>query len=144
MKRILLLGACLALVLNASAHLNDILGLWKTVDDKTGNNYSVIRIYQGADGLIYGKVAMMLMGPKDLRCEACRGEDHNAPLEGLMIIRGMSYSSAHDELKGGKVLDPESGKFYYGKIYPKDGKLVLRGSIDRFSILGRNQTWIRP
>lgn len=143
MKRIMLFWALLMMAFTASAHLNDILGEWKTVDDKTGNNYSIISIYQGEDGLIYGKVAKMLMGPKDLRCEACKGDDHNALLEGLMIIRGMSYSTAHDELTGGKVLDPESGKFYYGKIYPKDGKLVLRGSIDRFSILGRNQTWIR-
>ena len=47
------------------------------------------------------------------------------------------------ELVGGKVLDPESGKFYYGKIYAKDGKLVLRGSLDKRGFLGRNQTWVR-
>jgi uncharacterized protein (DUF2147 family) len=55
----------------------------------------------------------------------------------------MSYDAENNLLKGGKVLDPESGKFYYGKIYPKNGKLVLRGSIDKRGFFGRNQTWIR-
>ena len=85
----------------------------------------------------------MLVGDPDLRCEQCKDADHNKPLEGLVIIRGMQYNKEKNQLEGGKVLDPESGKFYYGKIYPKDGKLVLRGSLDRRGFLGRNQTWIR-
>ena len=123
--------------------MNSILGDWKTVDDKTGDNFSIVRIYKGSDGLYYGKVAKMLVGPAGLKCDQCKGEDYNAPLEGLVIIRGMSYNKEKNQLEGGKVLDPESGKFYYGKIYPKDGKLVLRGSLDKRGILGRNQTWIR-
>jgi uncharacterized protein (DUF2147 family) len=120
-----------------------ILGDWKTVDDRTGENFSIITIYKGSDGLFYGKVSKMLVGPPDLRCDKCPGADHNQPLEGLVIIRGMRYDAEDNQLVGGKVLDPESGKFYYGKIYPKDGKLVLRGSIDRHGFLGRNQTWVR-
>lgn len=120
-----------------------ITGDWKTVDDKTGSNFSVVRIYQGSDGFYYGQIARMLVGEPGMRCEACTGEDANVPLEGLIIIRGMAYNAAKNQLEGGKVLDPESGKFYFGKIYPKDGKLVLRGSIDKHGIFGRNQEWIR-
>ena len=29
---------------------NSIVGDWKTVDDKTGDNYSIVSIYQGEDG----------------------------------------------------------------------------------------------
>jgi uncharacterized protein (DUF2147 family) len=47
------------------------------------------------------------------------------------------------ELRGGKVLDPENGKFYYAKIYLENGKLILRGSLDKRGLLGRSQTWIR-
>lgn len=143
MRRKVLLSAFMMLTVAMSAQINLILGDWKTVDDKTGDNFSIVTIYKGADGLFYGKISKMLVGPKDLRCEACKGEDYNAPLEGLVIIRGMSYDKTKNQLVGGKVLDPESGKFYYGKIYPKDGKLVLRGSLDKRGILGRNQTWIR-
>jgi len=141
-KKVLFVLAMLLMSLYAGAQVNNILGEWKTVDDKTGERRSVVTIYQGPDGLYYGKISQMLMYTNlDLKCEACQGEDHNAPIEGLVIIRGMKAEKG--ELVGGKVLDPESGKFYYGKIYLKDGKLVLRGSLDRRGIFGRNQTWER-
>ena len=143
MRRFILSICLLSVALFASADINEILGNWKTVDDKTGNSYSVVSIYRGTDGLYYGKIAKMLMGPADLVCDKCPGEDHNAPLVGLVFIRGMKYDAKNNQLVSGKLLDPESGNFYYGKIYPKDGKLVLRGSIDKFGVLGRNQTWIR-
>ena len=133
----------LAVTVSAQAQLSAITGDWKTVDDKTGENFSIITIYKGSDGLFYGKIAKMLVGPADMVCEACEGADRNAPLEGLVIIRGMKYNADKNQLEGGKVLEPETGKFYYGKIYPKDGKLVLRGSLDKLGVLGRSQTWIR-
>ena len=126
----------------AHAHVNGILGDWKTIDDKTGERRAVVTIYQGSDGLYYGKISKMLMYTDlDLKCDQCKDEDHNAPIVGLVIIRGMHAEEG--ELVGGKVLDPESGKFYYGKIYLKNGKLVLRGSLDKRGFLGRNQTWER-
>ena len=143
MKKIMSVVIALWMTMNGYAQLNSILGDWKTVDDKTGDNFSIVSIYKSSDGLYYGKIAKMLVGDPDLRCEQCKDADHNKPLEGLVILRGMQYNKEKNQLEGGKVLDPESGKFYYGKIYPKDGKLVLRGSLDRRGFLGRNQTWIR-
>ena len=132
----------LLVAMSAVAQVNKILGDWKTVDDKTGEKRSVVTIYKGSDGLYYGKISKMLMyTDMDLKCDQCKGEDYNKPIVGLVIIRGMKAENG--ELVGGKVLDPESGKFYYGKIYLKDGKLVLRGSLDKRGFLGRNQTWIR-
>ena len=128
--------------LSVNAQISSILGDWKTVDDKTGERRSVVTIYKGTDGLYYGKISKMLMYTDlDLKCDQCKDEDHNAPIVGLVIIRGMHAENG--ELVGGKVLDPESGKFYYGKIYLKNGKLVLRGSLDKRGFLGRNQTWER-
>ena len=132
----------LLVTMSTSAQVNKILGDWKTVDDKTGEKRSVVTIYKGSDGLYYGKISKMLMyTDMDLKCDQCKGEDYNKPIVGLVIIRGMKAENG--ELVGGKVLDPESGKFYYGKIYLKDDKLVLRGSLDKRGFLGRNQTWIR-
>jgi len=132
----------LLVALSASAQVNKIVGDWKTVDDKTGEKRSVVTIYKGSDGLYYGKISKMLMYTDlDLKCDQCKGEDYNKPIVGLVIIRGMQAKDG--ELVGGKVLDPESGKFYYGKIYLKDGKLVLRGSLDKRGLLGRNQTWVK-
>ena len=134
--------ALLFIVLSAQAQINSILGDWKTIDDKTGEKRSVVTIYKGSDGLYYGKISKMLMYTDlDLKCDQCKDEDHNKPIVGLVIIRGMKAENG--ELVGGKVLDPESGKFYYGKIYLKNGKLVLRGSLDKRGFLGRNQEWIR-
>lgn len=119
---------------------NSIVGDWKTVDDATGENFSIVSIYQASDGLYYGKISKILKGPQDAVCVKCEGEDHNKPIQDLVIIRGMKMENG--ELRGGKVLDPNNGKFYYGKLYLKDGKLVLRGSLDKRGFLGRNQTWL--
>lgn len=141
MRKISLLIIILS-ALCAQAQVSAIVGDWKTVDDKTGERRSIVTIYKGEDGLYYGKISKMLMYQElDLRCEACKDADHNTPIEGLVIIRGMRAEGG--ELVGGKVLDPESGKFYYGKIYMKDGKLVLRGSLDKRGFLGRNQVWVK-
>lgn len=130
------------MAISLQAQISSIVGDWKTVDDKTGERRSVVTIYKGSDGLYYGKISKLLMYQElNLKCDACQGEDKNAPIEGLVIIRGMKAEDG--QLVGGKVLDPESGKFYYGKIYMKDGKLVLRGSLDKRGFLGRNQTWVR-
>ena len=134
--------ALLLVAMSASAQVSKILGDWKTVDDKTGEKRSIVTIYKGSDGLYYGKISKMLMyTDMELKCDQCKGEDYNKPIEGLVIIRGMKAENG--ELVGGKVLDPESGKFYYGKIYLKDGKLVLRGSLDKRGFFGRNQTWVK-
>ena len=134
--------AFLLVALSAHAQVSKIIGNWKTIDDKTGERRAVVTVYKGSDGLYYGKISKMLMYTDlDLKCDQCKGEDYNKPIVGLVIIRGMQAKDG--ELVGGKVLDPESGKFYYGKIYLKDGKLVLRGSLDKRGLLGRNQTWVK-
>jgi len=139
MRKILL--AIIGMFLCAGMYAqNSIVGDWMTVDDATGQNFAIVRIYKGEDGLYYGKIHKMLMGGDDLVCKACEGEDAGARILGLVILRGMHMENG--ELRGGKVLDPNNGKFYYGKVYLKDGKLVLRGSLDKLGVLGRNQTWL--
>ena len=139
MKKLLLTLVVLSAMTSMLAQ-NTIVGDWMTVDDKTGDNYSIVRIYQGDDGLYYGKIQKILMGPEDVTCTLCTGADKDAPMLNLVIIRGMHMEKG--ELRGGKVLDPNNGKFYYGKIYLKNGKLVLRGSLDKLGAFGRNQTWV--
>ena len=123
------------------AQVEQIVGDWKTVDDKTGASYSIIHIYKADNGKYYGKIARMLVDDGIGKCVNCTGEDKDKPYEELVIIRDMTEKNG--QLVGGRVLEPETGKFYYGKIYLKDGNLVLRGSLDRAGILGRSQTWKR-
>ena len=118
-----------------------ILGEWITIDDATNEQKSVVRIYQAEDGKYYGKIIQLFEeNALEAVCEACTGEDHKQPIVGLTIIRDMQLKDG--ELRGGKVLDTDNGKFYYAKVSLKDGKLILRGSLDKAGLLGRSQTWL--
>ena len=73
--------ALLLVAMSTSAQVNKILGDWKTVDDKTGEKRSVVTIYKGSDGLYYGKISRILVGPQDQVCTECKDADHNAPIK---------------------------------------------------------------
>ena len=134
----------LACTMPMAAQVQQIVGEWITVDDKTGEQLSVVKIFKATDGLYYGKIVKLLKGNPDEKCVACTGADKDKPVVDLIIIRG--FQEKDGKLVGGdkgRVLDPENGKFYYGKIWLEDGNLILRGSLDKKGILGRSQTWIR-
>ena len=116
------------------------LGEWVTIDDASGEKKSVVNIYQADNGMYYGQIVTLFEDPNAL-CTECKDADHNQPIVGLTIVRDMQLVDG--ELRGGKVLDPENGKLYYAKIYLENGKLILRGSLDKRGLLGRSQTWIR-
>ena len=130
----------LALILTATlCAQTPILGEWISVDDATGEHKSVVRIYQADNGMYYGQIVTLFEEP-DALCTECKDADHNQPIVGLIIVRDMQLIEG--ELRGGKVLDPDNGKFYYAKIYLKNGNLILRGSLDKAGVLGRSQTWL--
>ena len=140
MKRILFFAVTLLFSVTLFAQ-NPLLGEWITVDDATGEQKSIVRIYQADNGKYYGTIIQLLEENGEIAvCTECTGEDHNKPIVGLTIIRDMQLKD--NELRGGKVLDPDNGKFYYAKVYLKDGKLILRGSLDKAGLLGRSQTWL--
>ncbi|MDR2406675.1 MAG: DUF2147 domain-containing protein [Bacteroidales bacterium] len=142
LQKILLLFFICGINDTAHAQVDSIVGNWKTVDDKTNEVRAMVRIFKATNGLYYGKIEKMYKYAAAV-CDKCEGDDKGKPIQGLMIIRGMKAENG--VLKDGYVLDPESGKKYYGTIsYDKSSKkLKLRGSIDRYGILGRNQYWVR-
>lgn len=140
MKRTLFFAVTLLFTVTLFAQ-NPLLGEWITVDDATGEQKSIVRIYQADNGKYYGTIIQLLEENGETAvCTECTGEDHNKSIVGLTIIRDMQLKD--NELRGGKVLDPDNGKFYYAKVYLKDGKLILRGSLDKAGLLGRSQTWL--
>ena len=140
MKRILFFAVTLLFSVTLFAQ-NPLLGEWITVDDATGEQKSIVRIYQADNGKYYGTIIQLLEENGETAvCTECTGEDHNKPIVGLTIIRDMQLKD--NELRGGKVLHPDNGKFYYAKVYLKDGKLILRGSLDKAGLLGRSQIWL--
>jgi len=118
-----------------------VLGKWHSIDPDTGAKESVIEIYKTGDK-IYGKIVQILKEEdRDKTCIECTGKDKDQPIQGLVIVRGLSKEG--DEWTGGKILDPKNGKLY--KCYVTldgDDKLKLRGYIG-FSLIGRTEYWYR-
>lgn len=130
----------------ASVHAADVspMGLWKTIDDRSGEAKGLIRIRE-INGKFEGKIDKIFPKPGDdpaPKCEKCEGSLRNQPVLGLTFLWG--FTKQGDEYQGGEILDPESGKIYQAKMKLIDGgkKLEVRGFIG-FSLFGRSQTWIR-
>ena len=110
-------------------------GYWKTIDDETGETKSIVKVYE-VDGKLYGRVEKLLLKPGAL-CEKCEGADHNKPIEGMVVVWGLTPDDG--EWAGGKVFDPEKNKTYRCKIWMEDGKIKIRGYLGPFY---RTQTWV--
>lgn len=127
--------------ISPSIKAQGVLGKWHSIDPDTGAKESVIEIYTTGDK-IYGKIIEILKEEdKDKTCIECTGKDKDQPIQGLVIVRGLSKEG--DEWTGGKILDPKNGKLY--KCYVTldgDDKLKLRGYIG-FSLIGRTEYWYR-
>lgn len=120
---------------------SQIEGSWKTIDDNTGKPRSVVEIYKNG-GKWFGKIRKVLDEiNKDQICIACKGEDHNKPIEGMVILKGLERDE--DEYENGTIMDPENGKTYRCKIWIDKNKpniLNVRGYI---AFLYRTQQWVR-
>ncbi len=119
------------------------VGLWRQVDDKTGQAKSEIRIAEEA-GFIVARIEKRLdpaAKPED-KCDECKDDRKGKPLVGLEIIRGVKKVEGKEVWEGGKILDPADGKEYNARLTPIEGgkKMEMRGSIAFF---GRTQTWTR-
>ncbi len=118
------------------------VGLWRTVDDRTNKPRGIIRIYE-ENGIFFGRIEMSF-NPEELtaRCDKCSGERKDAPVIGLVIMRGITKHGA--EYVGGEILDPETGSIYRCRftLSSEGAKLFLRGYF-AVPMLGRTQTWTR-
>jgi uncharacterized protein (DUF2147 family) len=125
----------------AAAGADSPIGLWKTIDDKSGAARAIVRIYE-QDGRLFGKIeGSFTPGVEHRVCDVCDDERKGQPMLGLVIIRNMKQTDG--EYSGGDILDPDTGSVYHCKLHVEGGtRLVLRGYIG-FSLLGRNQTWQR-
>ena len=119
------------------------VGLWRSMDDKTGEAKSEIRITE-QDGILEGRIEKLLRKDADpaAKCVECKDALKDQPMVGLPIITGAKKAEGKDVWEGGKILDPENGKQYTLRLTPIEGgqKLEVRGSIGPF---GRTQTWQR-
>nr|WP_224483633.1 DUF2147 domain-containing protein [Robertkochia sp. 3YJGBD-33] len=129
------------LTVTFSANAQSVYGKWKTIDDETGKEKSIVEIYE-KDGEVYGKVVEILNKDRvDAVCDLCEGEKKDEPILGMVILEGLEKDG--DEYEGGTILDPNKGKVYRCKIWVDEDnpdKLNVRGYI---AFLYRTQEWFR-
>ena len=116
---------------------------WQTIDDKTGEKKAVIQLTESG-GKVSGKIIKVLNKEKaDALCTKCPGSLKNKPVEGLQILSGLK-ADGNNQWSDGKLVDPESGKTYSGKLTLSDNgqSLKLRGYVGT-PVFGRSQTWQR-
>ena len=119
------------------------IGVWKTVDDDTGEPKSLVRIVD-VNGELRGTIEKVFSPPAkkpDPICDKCEGERKDKPVVGMNIMSGLKKSGDF-EWSGGEILDPANGKTYRCKVTViEDGKkLEMRGYVAFFY---RTQTWLR-
>ncbi len=121
-------------------------GVWKTIDDETKKEKSLIRITE-AGGVYTGKLEKLLdpTAKPDAVCDKCSDDRKDKPLVGMTLIKGVKQSESDKALwDGGEILDPNNGKTYKVRLTPGEGgkTLAVRGYIGA-PMLGRTQTWVR-
>lgn len=141
MKKQILYSLIFVLTGIFATQAQSVLGHWKTVDDETGKEKSIVEIYEN-NGKIYGKVVEILDKTKeDKICTDCRGINKGKKIKGLVILEGLKKSE--ESWEDGTILDPNSGKVYKCILNLENpDKLKVRGYIG-ISLFGRTQYWQR-
>jgi Delta7-sterol 5-desaturase len=138
-------GLCLLLLAGTSrpAPASDVLpeGRWTTIDDRTGQVRSIVRVHI-EDGELRGHVEKIVPRPgedEDPVCTRCSGTRRNQRVVGMQILSG--YRRERDRWTGGRILDPENGKEYSSSVWLEQAdRLRVRGYWGPFH---RTQTWRR-
>ncbi|HOY15823.1 MAG TPA: DUF2147 domain-containing protein [Haliscomenobacter sp.] len=129
---------CLSTSVNAQ---NGPLGVWKSIDDKTGEAKSHVEVYQ-KNGKMYGKIIKILTDKPDAKCDDCKGSKKGQPVMGMVIIEGLQESEG--AWKNGTILDPQNGNVYGCSVWvesEKPNELKVRGK--HWTGIYRTQTWFR-
>lgn len=129
--------------LSAFAQMSPV-GLWKTIDDDTKKEKSLVRIKE-ANGVFSGTIEKLLDpdSKQDAVCDKCTDDRKDKPVLGMTILRGLKASDGDAAVfEGGTIVDPNNGKVYRTRLKPVDGgkKLEMRGYIGPFY---RTQVWLR-
>ena len=142
MKHTLIAAALLGTLQLASAQMSPV-GLWRSIDDASGQPKAEISIRDNGRGGLNGKVERSLQAPSPQPlCDLCEDDRKGQPKIGLEIIRDARKAGSDPVWEGGTILDPENGKVYKLRLAPVEGgtRLQVRGYIGPFY---RTQVWQR-
>ncbi|MFB2538257.1 MULTISPECIES: DUF2147 domain-containing protein [unclassified Acinetobacter] len=139
MKKLALLVLAMGVTTGAFAEINGTS--WRTIDDETGKPKAVIQFTKAANGTYTGTIIKTLDPAVQNGCMTCAGSLKGKKLEGVTVVRGLQ-SVGGGKYEGGTILDPKSGKTYKLNVTENGSQLKVRGYIG-FSLIGRDQTWVR-
>ncbi len=131
------------MLLTVSINAQSVLGKWKTIDDETGKEKSIVEVYE-KDGKVYGKIISLLNrepGDENPICDKCTDDRKGKHIVGMEIIRDMKKDGKKYE--DGTIMDPANGKTYDCKMWIDEDNpkiLKVRGYIAFFY---RTQTWYK-
>jgi uncharacterized protein (DUF2147 family) len=145
MKRVL---ALMVLAIFASGGLfaaDNVLGLWKIIDDKTQKPTAVVQLYMYG-GQMYGRILVTISkktGQIDdtiyTKTFPAKGVAGLPPNCGLDFVYKMEDKGK--EWKG-LIIDPEPGDEYDCVIKKEGDNLKVRGQLKGLGFLGRDQKWL--
>jgi uncharacterized protein (DUF2147 family) len=137
-KRSFFILSLMLTVLNVSSQ--NVFGKWKTIDDETGDEKSIVEIYE-RNGKIYGKIIQILNpSRKNAVCNHCAGENKDKRIVGMVIIDGLTKDD--NVYEDGNILNPSNGKVYKCRLKLEEDADILqvRGYIAFFY---KTQYWQR-
>src|SRR5687768_18045601 len=105
-KRIVTVAAALAVHAAAFAQASPV-GLWKTIDDDTKQEKSLVRIVDNG-GVLSGRIEKLLdpTAKPDVVCDKCTDERKDKPIVGMTILRNLRHSADDKEWwDGGDITD---------------------------------------
>jgi uncharacterized protein (DUF2147 family) len=121
-----------------------VAGFWEQVGDdgRVGGWF----LFTEKNSLYEGRLVKMFKQPGEEHlidtCENCPGDQKNAPMLGLTIVKGMRRNG--NRYEDGTIMDPRDGSIYHAQMeLSPDGKsLAVRGYIG-IPLLGQTQVWRR-
>lgn len=150
MKKMIMLAMLMASTTSTMiyAQASDIIGLWRSMDDKTGFSNGLVRVQQDKDGTYSGTVEKIFDRPnRETRtiCQQCPAPFKDQPILGMKVIWGLSPDRQDENTYiGGYIIDPATGKIYRNKLrLSKDGRRLTNRGYVGVSMVGRSQVWLR-
>jgi uncharacterized protein (DUF2147 family) len=118
-------------------------GFWEQTDND--GHVGAWFYFDQVKGRYQGRLVKMFVKPGEPTfevCAKCSGKQKNAPMLGLVIVKGMKRDGLKYE--EGSILDPRDGTVYHAQmeLSPDGQKLSVRGYLG-IPLLGQTQVWNR-
>ncbi len=122
----------------AAGELPDAIGFWKSIDSKQGFTTSIIAVYEHETKL-FGRVVVSYdekTGELVDTLDNPSKQVEKLPGNPLLITIDLFWNLVPDgnKWRGGRILDPRSGRMYACDCWVQDGDLIIRGKVGPFGM----------